>query len=82
MSRLKSEVRERAWLYLSPEVAAAAGLSLTELQQFIAGTQALTDAQVQALASERYAIGDVGAAIASGSFQTIGMIIAPCSMGR
>ena len=37
-------------------------------------------AQVQALASERYAIGDVGAAIASGSFQTMGMIIAPCSM--
>jgi flavin prenyltransferase len=37
-------------------------------------------AQVQALASERYAIGDVGAAIASGSFHTLGMIIAPCSM--
>jgi flavin prenyltransferase len=37
-------------------------------------------AQVQALASERHAIGDVGAAIASGSFQTLGMIIAPCSM--
>ncbi len=37
-------------------------------------------AQVQALASERYAIGDVGAAISSGSFHTLGMIIAPCSM--
>jgi 4-hydroxy-3-polyprenylbenzoate decarboxylase len=37
-------------------------------------------AQVQALATERYAIGDVGAAIASGSFQTLGMIIVPCSM--
>jgi flavin prenyltransferase len=37
-------------------------------------------AQVQALASERHAIGDVGAAIASGSFQTMGMIVAPCSM--
>ena len=36
--------------------------------------------QVQALASERHAIGDVGAAIASGSFHTMGMIIAPCSM--
>ena len=37
-------------------------------------------AQVQELASERYAIGDVGAAIASGSFLTIGMVIVPCSM--
>jgi flavin prenyltransferase len=36
--------------------------------------------QVQALASERYAIGDVGAAIASGSFLTMGMVIVPCSM--
>jgi flavin prenyltransferase len=36
--------------------------------------------QVQELASERYAIGDVGAAIASGSFLTAGMVIAPCSM--
>ena len=37
-------------------------------------------AQVQALASERYAIGDAGAAISSGSFRTMGMIVAPCSM--
>ena len=36
--------------------------------------------QVQDLASERYPIGDVGAAIASGSFLTMGMIIVPCSM--
>lgn len=36
--------------------------------------------QVQELATERYAIGDVGAAIASGSFLTVGMIIVPCSM--
>jgi 4-hydroxy-3-polyprenylbenzoate decarboxylase len=28
----------------------------------------------------RYQIGDIGAAIASGSFKTAGMIIAPCSM--
>jgi 4-hydroxy-3-polyprenylbenzoate decarboxylase len=39
-----------------------------------------TVAQVQALASERYAIGDVGAAIASGSFLTMGMVVVPCSM--
>jgi 4-hydroxy-3-polyprenylbenzoate decarboxylase len=36
--------------------------------------------QVQELAAERYAIGDVGAAIASGSFLTLGMVIVPCSM--
>lgn len=36
--------------------------------------------QVQELASVRYAIGDVGAAIASGSFLTMGMVIVPCSM--
>ena len=36
--------------------------------------------QVQELATERYAIGDVGAAIASGSYLTMGMVIAPCSM--
>jgi flavin prenyltransferase len=36
--------------------------------------------QVQALATERYAIGDVGSAIASGSFHTMGMVIVPCSM--
>jgi len=36
--------------------------------------------QVQDLATERYAIGDVGAAIASGSFVTTGMVIVPCSM--
>lgn len=28
----------------------------------------------------RYAAGDIGAAIASGSFKTAGMIVAPCSM--
>lgn len=37
-------------------------------------------ARLEALAIRRYAIGDIGAAIASGSFRTVGMIIAPCSM--
>jgi flavin prenyltransferase len=41
---------------------------------------AYTVQQVQDLAAERYAIGDVGSAIASGSFLTMGMIIVPCSM--
>ena len=40
----------------------------------------LKAADVRALASRAYAIADVGAAISSGSFQTLGMIIAPCSV--
>ena len=36
--------------------------------------------QVAAKADHRYAISDVGAAIASGSFRTGGMVIAPCSV--
>ncbi len=32
------------------------------------------------LASHRYAIGDIGAPISSGSFKTMGMLIAPCSV--
>jgi 4-hydroxy-3-polyprenylbenzoate decarboxylase len=35
--------------------------------------------QVEALAHTAYAASDMGAAISSGSFQTAGMIIAPCS---
>src|SRR5258706_1592341 len=36
---------------------------------------------VQSMATESYSIGDQGAAISSGSFITLGMVIAPCSMG-
>src|SRR5258705_13037778 len=35
---------------------------------------------VQALATHSYGVGDQGAAISSGSFVTLGMVIAPCSM--
>jgi 4-hydroxy-3-polyprenylbenzoate decarboxylase len=41
---------------------------------------AFTVKQVQALATEVYAAADQGAAIASGSFVTMGMIVVPCSM--
>ena len=54
-------------------VSKAAGLSLT----------AETDrslADVQALADVVYKPADVGAAIASGSFRTLGMLVAPCSI--
>ena len=37
-------------------------------------------ADVRALATKTHAQGDIGASIASGSFRTRGMIVAPCSM--
>jgi flavin prenyltransferase len=40
----------------------------------------LKPAEVKRLADVAYPVGDVGAAIASGSFATLGMIVAPCSM--
>ncbi|OCG22980.1 MULTISPECIES: UbiX family flavin prenyltransferase [unclassified Gilliamella] len=36
--------------------------------------------QIAALADKVYSINNIGAAIASGSFKTMGMLIAPCSM--
>ncbi len=39
----------------------------------------LTRRDVEALATEVYAPGDMGAAISSGSFRTDGMVVAPCS---
>jgi 4-hydroxy-3-polyprenylbenzoate decarboxylase len=46
----------------------------------LAQEMALTLADLAAKASVSYRPGDVGAAIASGSFPTIGMIVAPCSV--
>jgi 4-hydroxy-3-polyprenylbenzoate decarboxylase len=46
----------------------------------LAQETALTTAEVQARADVVHKVGDVGAAIASGSFQTLGMIVAPCSV--
>ncbi|WZO99005.1 UbiX family flavin prenyltransferase [Isosphaeraceae bacterium EP7] len=40
----------------------------------------LKSADLAAMADVNYAPGDVGAAIASGSFRTMGMIVAPCSV--
>lgn len=37
-------------------------------------------ADLAELANHRYAIGDIGAPISSGSFKTTGMLIAPCSI--
>ena len=40
----------------------------------------VTAERLSELADVTYPIADVGAAIASGSFQTLGMLVAPCSM--
>jgi flavin prenyltransferase len=36
--------------------------------------------EVQALADSVYPVGDMGAALSSGSFRTMGMVVAPCSI--
>ncbi len=46
----------------------------------IAQETSYTPKQVEALADVLYRPGDIGAAIASGSFATMGMIVAPCSI--
>lgn len=40
----------------------------------------LSLSDVNALADHVYRVGDIGATIASGSFRTLGMLIAPCSI--
>ncbi|MDE1147387.1 MAG: UbiX family flavin prenyltransferase [Azospirillaceae bacterium] len=40
----------------------------------------LKPAQVRALADVNHAVADVGASISSGSFRTLGMVVAPCSV--
>jgi 4-hydroxy-3-polyprenylbenzoate decarboxylase len=46
----------------------------------LAQETALSVAEVQARASVVHKVSDVGASIASGSFPTLGMIVAPCSV--
>ena len=46
----------------------------------VAQEQGLTRIEVEALAHQIHDVRDVGASIASGSFQCSGMVIAPCSM--
>ncbi len=67
------------------EALAAAGIE-THLVISAAGMQTIVEetdrsvAEVRALASVVYNDRDIGAAIASGSFRTSGMLIAPCSV--
>jgi 4-hydroxy-3-polyprenylbenzoate decarboxylase len=46
----------------------------------LAQETAYSVAQVNAMADVVHKVGDIGAAIASGSFRTLGMIVAPCSV--
>ena len=46
----------------------------------LAAESQTTAAQVEALASEVHHVRNVGATVASGSFKTMGMVIAPCSV--
>jgi 4-hydroxy-3-polyprenylbenzoate decarboxylase len=46
----------------------------------LAHETSLKIADVRALADVSYAAADIGAAIASGSFHTMGMVVAPCSV--
>jgi 4-hydroxy-3-polyprenylbenzoate decarboxylase len=46
----------------------------------LASESDITPPQVEALASEVHQVRNVGATVASGSFKTMGMVIAPCSI--
>lgn len=54
-------------------VSEAAGITITQETSY-------TPRQVEALADVVYRQRDIGAAIASGSFDTLGMVVAPCSI--
>jgi 4-hydroxy-3-polyprenylbenzoate decarboxylase len=49
-------------------------------ERTLAAETDLKPADLRHLAAVSYRIGDIGAAIASGSFRTLGMVIAPCSV--
>jgi hypothetical protein len=46
----EEQVRRRTWAYITPEVAGCAGLTMANLQQFIAHKFAPTAVQLKALA--------------------------------
>lgn len=93
---VKAAPRERLVVGLSGASGVAYGIRLLEAlrdldveshlvmtkpaEMTIAYETKLTPKQVAAKADHRYAVGDIGAPIASGSFKTAGMIVAPCSV--
>lgn len=67
------------------EIAASLGvethLVMTKAAEMTLGYETgLTPKDVEKLAHTRYRIEDIGAAISSGSFKTLGMVVAPCSI--
>ena len=93
---VKAPPRERLVVGLSGASGVAYGIRLLEAlrdlgveshlvmtkpaEMTIAYETKLTLKQVAAKADHRYAVGDIGAPISSGSFKTAGMIVAPCSV--
>lgn len=69
MLRVLKELRQETHLILSE----AAGMNIAIESDYSLG-------EVKSLASVVYSNKDVGAAVASGSFRTRGMIVAPCSI--
>ena len=72
-------IRMLQMLAQTPEIETHLVLSLAA-RITIAQETDFTPAQVEALADVVYRPGDIGAAIASGSFAAMGMIVAPCSI--
>jgi 4-hydroxy-3-polyprenylbenzoate decarboxylase len=63
------------------ELGVESHLAMTRAAEMTIGYEtALSPRDVQAKAAFAYAIGDIAAPIASGSFKTNGMIVAPCSV--
>ena len=71
--RLLEVLRGRAEVQTHLVVSAAGKRTIVEETSY-------TVADVEALAHHRYDVRDIGASIASGSFLTLGMVIAPCSI--
>jgi flavin prenyltransferase len=71
--RLLEVLRTTTDLELHVVISAAGKRTLVEETDY-------TVAEVEALAHHHYDVRDIGATLASGSFRTIGMVIAPCSI--
>ncbi len=66
-------------LGLAPDVETHVVVSAAARRTIVEETD-FTVAEVEALATHRHDNRDIGAAIASGSFRTAGMVVAPCSI--
>ena len=96
MARAETQTKERLVVGISGASGVAYGIRLLEalaelkIESHLIMSKAaemtigletkLKPKQVAAKADVSYAIGDIGAAIASGTFKTKGMIVAPCSV--